>query len=429
MTRRGRPAGGLAVVAGLAPSALVSATLIAAAVAAAAVSSSAAAPAATSQVAGDRSRADGPRVTVQRRGGLDDLDGTLRSLDHRGIEIASTRLGVRLLTWDRVRGVAGTSDPYLASFLEEGATIWRARIRISRGDPLSAEPLLESVAERFAGRTSELALVVAEGLLRCRIARGANDEAVIPMLETLRLRAAGVSADAYLGLRPVIDEALQLVPAVPPAWHAAADRGGLQARLERRLLDLQAEALSEPTEVRRAAAARTANVARAYLAAVVQERGRAGGRPDVVPLPVPGDDEGLRLLVECVGGAEALAALDPPDDGRPPDPTEILESASGDDRPAWVRDWEDFFRGRRALAAPDAATRDAGLIDLLRPAALHAVERPYLGGMALALAAAHLDRAGRAAEATILRDDLAARFRGHPDVTAGDRAGTETPDP
>ena len=168
--------------------------------------------------------------------------------------------------------------------------------------------------------------------------------------------------------------------------------------------------------VSRVLSARAARVATCYLAAARIERGLVG-----VPLPDPGDDPGLRLLVQCIGGPDALAAFEAPaDEDAPVDPASILEQADPrDDRPAWIRDWTGFFRGLRRLASEDAIQRDRGLVDLLRLPALHAVQRPYLAGVALARAAAFLDRTGRADEAAVLRADLAARFRGHPDVPAG----------
>ncbi|MHC4809817.1 MAG: hypothetical protein ACYTEV_05560, partial [Planctomycetota bacterium] len=103
-------------------------------------------------------------VRLERRGGLPELAGTLQSMDERGVLLESRRLGERLIPWDRVRRLHGVSDPRLDQWLEDGTRIWRARIRIGRGDPLSAEPLLEPLFERFVGRTDELALVVVEGL-------------------------------------------------------------------------------------------------------------------------------------------------------------------------------------------------------------------------------------------------------------------------
>ena len=75
-------------------------------------------------------------IRIERRGGLPELSGTLESMDERGVLLDSRRLGERLVPWDRVRRLHGVSDPRLGGWLEDGTRIWRARIRISRGDPL-----------------------------------------------------------------------------------------------------------------------------------------------------------------------------------------------------------------------------------------------------------------------------------------------------
>lgn len=358
-------------------------------------------------------------IRVERRGGLPELAGTLRSMDERGVLLDSLRLGERLVTWDRIRRLHGVSDPRMDGWLEDGTRVWRARIRISRGDPLSAEPLLEPLFDRFVGRTDELALVVAEGLLRCRIARGANDLAVVPMLETIRLRDAGVSSTAYASLPPVLQDVWSLVPAVPPAWHAGADRAGLATRLHETLRRLEQTLAAEgaaPTP-RTAAARRAASIASWYLAAVRAEE----GSPLRPPTIAAGDDPGLRLLAEVLTGRPPEAAdVAGGDPEAAPDPRAILEAATpGPTEPAWIGDWRDYFEGRRGLLADESAEREAGLLRLLRPAALRPSEHPYLAGIGLARAADALERMGRPEEAAILRADLAARFPGHPERPAG----------
>ncbi len=367
-------------------------------------------------------------VRLERRGGLPELAGTLQSMDERGVLLESRRLGERLIPWDRVRRLHGVSDPRLDQWLEDGTRIWRARIRIGRGDPLSAEPLLEPLFERFVGRTDELALVVVEGLLRCRIARGANDLAVVPMLETIRMRDAGVVSSAFASLPPVIDEVRGLVPTVPPAWHAAADRGALAARLREALRRLEQGRPPEgaaPTP-RTAAAGRAAAIAAWYLAAA-----RAGDADPVRPPSTPlGDDPGLRLLAEVLLGPDAVADEDAELEASPPDPRAILEAADPvPTEPAWASDWRDYFEGLRGLRADGTAEREAGLLRLLRPAALRPAERPYLAGLGLARAADALDRMARPDEAAILRADLAARFPGHPERPAGSSGTPEVPLP
>ncbi|MHC4810172.1 MAG: hypothetical protein ACYTEV_07375, partial [Planctomycetota bacterium] len=239
---------------------------------------------------------------------------------------------------------------------------------------------------------------------------------------------AGVVSSAFASLPPVIDEVRGLVPTVPPAWHAAADRGALAARLREALRRLEQGRPPEgaASTPRTAAAGRAAAIASWYLAAA-----RAGDADPVRPPSTPlGDDPGLRLLAEVLLGPDAVADEDAELEASPPDPRAILEAADPvPTEPAWASDWRDYFEGLRGLRADGTAEREAGLLRLLRPAALRPAERPYLAGLGLARAADALDRMARPDEAAILRADLAARFPGHPERPAGSSGTPEVPLP
>ncbi|MEC8818165.1 MAG: hypothetical protein VXX30_03685, partial [Planctomycetota bacterium] len=129
----------------------------------------------------------------------------------------------RVVPWDRIRGIEGIEDPVLESQWETrwravSEDLWRARSRLQRGDRALAEPLFARHFDLVTSdpEGSELALVVAEGLLRSRLRSGEVESLVPAALETVRLRRAGFETDRYRALPPVIDERLWLVPRLAP---------------------------------------------------------------------------------------------------------------------------------------------------------------------------------------------------------------------
>ncbi len=176
--------------------------------------------------------ADADRVV--RRGLVEPLHGQIRAIDDGGVQFETDLGAVRVIPWDRVRSIETTRQfANLDDHLAAAETLWRARSRLERRDVRLAEPLFERLFERYRGRTHETALVVAEGLLRCRLERRAWPQAVIPALEAARLRRAGVETDSYTMLPPVIDVEAALCTELPPIWSA-------DARLQRLDQDLAA---------------------------------------------------------------------------------------------------------------------------------------------------------------------------------------------
>ncbi|MFK7961127.1 MAG: hypothetical protein AB8G96_11445 [Phycisphaerales bacterium] len=384
-----------------------------------------------------------------RRGGLGDLAGILDRIDERGVVVRTEAMGDRFVSWDAIFRV----EPPLAGslsrdWLEDGTNVWRARTRIGRGDYLLAEPVLEAIAPRFIGRGDPMSLVVMEGLLRCKIATGDHAAAIVPMLESIRIRSLGNAIEPWPTLPPVIDPNAGLAPAIPPAWAVGTDRPRLARELDLYLAGLVSIRRSAQFDDHASLAAdRTAMLARWY---------RAGLTPETAD-DAAAIDEARRILESTdrdaieAGGVDAIATLASLErairimealgrDNRPPTEAERTSVANGDrhalaalldpwasaDRtdlaPAWVRDWTALLRGRRAIASDDPAHRDLGLIALLGPPARSGVERPYLAGLALALAADGLDASGRTAAADAVRTDLIARFPGHPSIKSLDGA-------
>jgi hypothetical protein len=170
--------------------------------------------------------------TVERRGSEQPLSGQITVIDDSGVTVRSESGVSTTVSWDRVRSVttdrtnAGL-DPYLARATE----LWRARSRLERNDAALAEPIFETQFKYYRGKTSETALVVAEGLLRCKLARQAQEAAVIPAIETARLRRARLTTNSYQHLPAVLDEHTMLCPSLPPAWAPGAALSRLESEL------------------------------------------------------------------------------------------------------------------------------------------------------------------------------------------------------
>src|SRR5690606_25081264 len=113
-----------------------------------------------------------------------------------------------------------------APFMDLAEQVWRARRRLERGDAVSAEPLLEDLFAQTRSWRGPTRAVIAEGLMRCRLRRGAQVGAIEPWLALLDARASAApgiepwatewARDAGLGA--VQDAATGLAPALPPMW-------------------------------------------------------------------------------------------------------------------------------------------------------------------------------------------------------------------
>lgn len=337
---------------------------------------------------------------VERRGGMPDVTGTLLRYDEGGVTVRTTSgLDVEV-GWDRIRSVDAARPPAdLRRLLERGDDLWRARVRLQRGAYDLAEAGFARHFEALAGGDDRLSLLVAEGLLRCRLVRGANAEAVVPMVHAVRLRARGLELPWDGELDPVIDARTGLCPALPPAWLA-------DEALERALDDVTRLRLADGVAL--ATARRYADAMRRTL------------DPSAAPAD-PGDapTAGLAFL-------DAVLAAESGDDPLALARTaEVGAAESADLR--WREAWARLAVGVAAAntlvdAAGDVAQAERTdatdtVLDLLHVTARFAADLPYAAGLALREAAAILDAVGRGEEADRLRLDLRQRWAGHPLAT------------
>ncbi len=149
--------------------------------------------------------------------------------DSHGLEIQTVAAGSargvaekgEVIPWDMVRAVEGQSGGTgLAEFLEIGEDLWRARIRIERGDAALAQAELAKHWTRFRDADGPTAALVAEGLLRCALSAGDLRAAADPWLACLRHRGMGI-ASRFPTLPPAIDASNGLLPELSPFMPAS----------------------------------------------------------------------------------------------------------------------------------------------------------------------------------------------------------------
>ena len=264
--------------------------------------------------------------------------------------------------------------------------LWRARSRVERHDTTLAEPVLERLFEHYKGRTHETALVVAEGLVRCRVARADHVLAVIPALEVARLRRDGVTTVAYSTLPDHIDTTYALSMAVAPVWLVSPGLDSLAHDLEN--FDAQGDEV-------------VAALAEAYRLAVLRVLGRTGEPAGTLP-----DHPGVTLLQrlnECgSSSADARNAA-----------REQLRRAIPS-MPAWAQAWARYRIGVSLLGEKGIGRRHQGEVSLIYLPASFGRTHPFLAGLALALVARAMERDGNAAAAATLREELQRTYPNHP---------------
>lgn len=360
-----------------------------------------------------------PAVRAEPEGG-----GASRAMLHGGMEAGEAmgvssagvlvrHLGVEyVLGWDRVARVMGPLGDEAAHHEELARLAWRARVRLERGDAVSAEPLYEDLFQRIGrpgGPTGPTALSICEGLLRCRLWRGAHASALAPWLRWVRLSHESGDVPRVdpsdpaarprvwtIALLPIFDEPTGLVASLPPIWLAGPSV---------RAIVVGAGATVDEGEGPGAERARALGAL--YLAAA---RFEGGDRRPLVPVSGPvADDPGVRLVAEIV---HARAG----DAGQREAARQALRARLAGEPPAWQEAWCRVGLGRSLLLEPDADTVLSGVVQLMHLPARFGDEQPYLTGVALAESAVALARLGDTESAGVLERLLAQRYSGHPAI-------------
>lgn len=337
---------------------------------------------------------------IVRRDGEPPLDGRIILLTEGGAQVRIESLnGPRdvLITWDRIRDIVSEQDRLAEdwkTFQSFAESLWRARARVERGDYALAEPVLDNLFRKTMGRTDASALVVSEGLLRCRLARGAHSLAVLPWLESRRMMQTGLVQGAYRQMKTVIDPVTGLCVDLPPVWAPTL-------ALEKLAVDLETYVPVEAPAIEM--------LARLYLRSVRQAAPsivRSSERADLQRTsPAQFNDPGVLLTW-------AIVAAQSPREHSLSDIDAVIGRYLRETGP--LTPWAYFARGSMRSASPDPQERSEGLVELLTVPALFADSASTLSGFALGHAAEILEQMGRHESAASLRRELHDQHPDHP---------------
>ncbi|MAB82529.1 MAG: hypothetical protein CMJ24_03715 [Phycisphaerae bacterium] len=355
---------------------------------------------------------------VVLRGGDPSVRGSVSRVDDDGVRIGVEGEPAVVIPWDRISGVNLSEEriPRLEEHLSRGVDLWRARTRLERGDFALAEPIFEVQFPGTLGRTSETALVVAEGLLRCRLHRGELAAALLPALEVARLRRKGIETRSYADLLPpavrsdspeliqMLDVESGLVPYIPPAWLSGPD---LAARLS--AIESWDSGGDDTLSL----------LAELYAMSIRQSMGES---IDPVELAEP-------RIADSFGGlllAAMINSLHDDVDVRKSARSVLETSLSGS--PPWVEGWIRFQLGRSLLMEPAMGQQRRGLLSLAHLPARWGRSQPYLSGVAMAMMADQFRAHGRPEDAKRLRSDLRRMHPAHPVLRRGVEARLSFPE-
>lgn len=310
-----------------------------------------------------------------------------------GVSVGTSGGAVEVLPWDRVREVSGTLAGEAEKFRSLADRSWRARIRLERGDLVSAEPLLEELFAETIGQPGPTAAGIAAELIRCRTERGAYSAAVKPWLGYLRSVGAQGVGVSNSDLGKIIDASTGLCPSMPPMWTPGSG--------VRQLADgLVMPPVGEKTG---AAAEKTKLLGELYVAAARADSGLEATLPEIGT----NADPGLRLAYDIVRSRLGDAAARR-------DARRLLTERIGPKSLGWVEVWCRVAIGRSLLKEQDEELRREGVLSLVYVASRGATTEGGLTGLALAEAAVGLDGLGDHKAATSLAAELVDRFAGHP---------------
>jgi hypothetical protein len=301
-------------------------------------------------------------VTVILRGGAEPVKGLGAVAALRGLEVQQgTSKAAVTLPWDIVRDVEGATIPSLESELAIGQDLWRGRIRVERGDEALAEPLFTKHWDRYRLQDGPTTAVIAEGLLRCALAKNDLRAAVEPWFVCLRIGSNG-EPSRYSDLPAVLDDSTGLLPEISP-FLPSAMRPDL------------AGALRDAAKSLSAAQAGVAGESAARLARIL-----AATERDATPTPAVDPGRDAAPAVRVLGLIESIVSA--------PDARAAAKAVAEFERifpeaPAYLSAWKFAAAGTHAARVARATVGDT------RSRALEAAALAFL-----AVPASGLDKSG-----------------------------------
>lgn len=315
-----------------------------------------------------------------RGGGV--VDAPIVQVAVEGVTVGGDE--ARVLGWDAVKRIGGEHAEESGAFLALGEDAWRARVRLERGDVRLAEPLLESLWVVYRDKGGPTALLVAEGMLICRGARGDQVDAVEAWLRAVTLRTDGQRLAGDPASMPVLEPGSMLCRWLGPFW---LESDGLRAFAESPALTVR--------DVPTAYAALYRGMARRMLG-MDAEVPSGGGWPESAE---------IRLLG---------AMLDAQSDERTvrERARSVLMNGLPEDVDTWREAWRRAALGLSYLREQETAARTPGIFHLLHIPSRFSGTQPYLAGAALAWVGVELHQRGDRTGARRMVDEIR-RIDGH----------------
>lgn len=316
--------------------------------------------------------------------------GQAMGVGPQGVQVRTRQGDVVIVGWDRVLRLPASLAEAAGPYDQLSTDAWRARARVERGDLVLAEPLLQSIFERAEDDGLALrgptGLVIAEGLLRCRLARGASAAALEPWLAWIDASIVRQPRTTFshrdwaqeAGLPPVVDGTTELCSLLPPIWLATPS--------------LHLVVQLEPVEGERDKAAAMRVL---YQAAARYELGQSVSDLPEVPR------EAASELVRDIVAARVL------DESARASARARLEAALPGASAPWLAAWIRAALGRSLVLEDDEELRLRGVAQLLRVHVLHREDAIALADVALAEAAATLADLGQVNTGRSLARELA----------------------
>lgn len=287
-------------------------------------------------------------------------DKTVASFDEDGVRLNDATV----LSWAEIESAKITADQQAAFdklLAELGNDLYRIQQRLAVGDYPGALPHAEALLDRYAGRSSDVAYMVMQATMWGRLAVGRREEALWPYLRCYEvLRARRTTRIPIPGERRLdFDPQTALTAELAPIWfHAEAAKSELPRVLEViRTMPERPDGLYIYFATLAIAAGDDATAQRA-LTGVRSTDGSVAELREIVAA------QREILSQQPAAGIAKLQVL--------------LASISSANKPlAW------YWLGRAELMSADMATRQHGVLDLLRIAALAGGTQPELSGAAL----------------------------------------------
>lgn len=384
---------------------------------------------------------------VQLRGPGTTPPHRVQTIAAEGVSVTWENGTGETLAWDRVRSVSAEDAADAAPYLELAQTAWRARTRLERGDAIGAEPLFESLYPSVRDSKGPTAITITEGLLRCRLRRGATASATDAWLAWLRagggtstspntspITSPGtgtgdLSAQAFPLLMPLHEPPLLVIKRLPPIFlpgpelralaNEPADPGAAQSQPP------SGDTIERLASLYRAAARFELDRTPGGGGTVPASSSSEARVPDAQAWPAVSNDPTYTLVREIV-----LSRIGD-------QPTRAASRAALDARlkrtetSEWIRAWCRTAIGRSLILETDAESKRRGTLELLTAYVAYAEEDPNLAAIALSEAAQTLTALGDQAGADRLWLLAGEHFPGHPalDELAVRRAQLRSPKP